>query len=428
MSTLEAKTRIKSILKLPFQNDLARFLLKYWQFIIFALATQIVSILHSPSKSISDSNLAFCNYYISKLQIFHVHIDCDAQYFLLDSQDPMRLIRDQTPLQDRPLYTLLAFLMSRLLSWIGFPSGPITYLGEDNIPQTYNLLNYGVFIFLNTLVLVISLVIVLKVFNQNRLVKSTLSTCIILLAVVTTAQNPVTREFFWTPHSQMFNIFIPVLLFYLIQPSFLPSKKQYYWILICVSVALLMYPTFAIVLPIFFVKTWRSLGRIRALSIFVVLIPKVLWPVILKELGGNYLDWPFVGHRRFIWILDSIKGNTLVNDVQVHVLEFTHSLPVSWTILCLIFLVVGIYQFKSLRSSLKTSELKYFLDATFVFLIYALGLILNGEYGARFTTGLVIFLSLVVLSVFEKVNFQSKFWTALILVAILTNSAFWLTN
>jgi hypothetical protein len=427
MVNIKVKSKIKSILKLRFQSNLLGPLKKYWHFLIFGLVTQIVSILLSPNKSISDSNLAFCNYYITKLQIFHVHIDCDAQYFLLDSQDPMRLIRNQTPLQDRPLYTLLVFLISRLLSWIGFPSGPITYLGEDGIPQTYNLLNYGIFIFLNTLVLILSLVIVLKVFNQNILAKNTLNKCIIFLAVAIITQNPITREFFWTPHSQMFNILIPVILFYLIQPSFLPSRKQYYSLLIIISFALLIYPTFAILLPIFFIKTWRFLGILKALTISVVLIPKVFWPLIIKELGGDYLDRPLVGLRRFIWVLDSIKGNTLTKDLKAHVLEFMHSLPISWTILGLIFLVVGIYQFKRLRSSLNTSELKYFLDAIFVLFIYTLALSLNSPYGARFTTSLVIFLSLVVLSFFEKVKFQSKFWTALTLTALLVNSVFWLS-
>jgi hypothetical protein len=225
----------------------------------------------------------------------------------------------------------------------------------------------------------------------------------------------------------MFNILIPVILFYLIQPSFLPSRKQYYSLLIIISFALLIYPTFAILLPIFFIKTWRFLGILKALTISVVLIPKVFWPLIIKELGGDYLDRPLVGLRRFIWVLDSIKGNTLTKDLKAHVLEFMHSLPISWTILGLIFLVVGIYQFKRLRSSLNTSELKYFLDAIFVLFIYTLALSLNSPYGARFTTSLVIFLSLVVLSFFEKVKFQSKFWTALTLTALLVNSVFWLS-
>lgn len=141
---------------------------QYLPFLFFGLVTQIITLLHKPDPNISSSSLAFCNYYINKFRYFNVHIDCDAQYFLLDSQNPHRILSYESPLQDRPLHTFIVYVLSNVLEFFGIPEGPITYLGEDNIPQTYHLLNYLIFIGINGLILIASVALVLKVLlTQN---------------------------------------------------------------------------------------------------------------------------------------------------------------------------------------------------------------------------------------------------------------------
>lgn len=171
----------------------------------------------------------------------------------------MRLFNDQTPLQDRPLHTFLVFIISKMLGFVGIPPGSTTYLGEDNIPQTYNILNYGIFIAINAAILIAAILIALRVilklnFTPGRYLKAS-----IVLAVILITQNPVNREYFWTPHSQIFNLLIPAILFYLVQRDFLLNKRRFYIILILISLSLLAYPTFIILLPIFFLITWKSL-------------------------------------------------------------------------------------------------------------------------------------------------------------------------
>lgn len=396
--------------------------------LVFGFGTQIISILHQPNSRISDSDNPFCNFYISKFNIFHVHLDCDAQYFLLDSQNPMRIINNQTPLQDRPLHTFLVFVTAKVLELVGVPAGPITYLGDDGIPQTYNLLNYALFIGINIIILFVAMTLVLKVILAKDISRTKYTTTIVIISLVLLVQNPITREFFWTPHSQLFNILIPSLLFYIAQQDFVINKKNYLVLMFSISICLLVYPTFFIVLPIFFIKTYRSLGGIRAFLISICLIPKLLWPFILNLLGGHYTDWPLTYHRRFIWISDAFGSGTLWKEASSNLLKFLNSLPFSWTVIFLLLFSLGTYIFFSQDSFSRSNLIQRNRDLVLSLGIYSVGIILNGAYGPRFTTGITILFSLIVLQNAMQVRKNAGYWWIPYLALFVLNSWYWLSN
>ena len=397
-------------------------------FFLIGLGTQIISILHRPSSHVSDSPDAFCNFYISKFNFFFIHLDCDAQYFLLDSQNPMRMIHNQSPLDDRPLFTYLVYIISNALEMIGIPAGPITYLGADGIPQTYNLLNYVLFIVINATILLVSMYFVSKVLFTSKELNSSYSKVLLLTSILIVSQNPVTREFFWTPHSQLFNILIPCLLFYMTQPEYVVTKGRYRLVMFSLSTALLMYPTFFIVLPIFFFKTLRTLGKRYALMISLCLIPKFLWPIILNTLGGSYTDNPIVHGRRFIWILDALRSKALIEVSNTKFLDFLNSLPLLWVVITLIVTCIGAINFAVFRRSGSEQKAGYNRDSLFMLGIYFVAIILNGQYGARFTTGVVILLCLIVLKEATHIKLLFKYWWALYCCLVFVNIWFWVSN
>jgi hypothetical protein len=401
---------------------------KYGYLILFSLLTQIFSILHPKNPSISGSPAALCNYYITKLNIFNVHIDCDSQYFLLDSQNPMRLFDDQTPLQDRPLHTFLVFIISKVFGFVGIPSGSTTYLGEDNIPQTYDIMNYGIFIAINALILIAAVLIVLRVMLKDGSTHGRYLKASVFLAILLITQNPINREYFWTPHSQIFNLLIPAILFYFVQKDFTLTKRRFYIILFLISFSLLAYPTFTILLPVFFLITWKSLGKLYAILIAVSLIPKFLWPVVLNAFGGHYLDWPLVGHRRFVWILDSFKAKTLVQDLEANLSAFMQSLPWLWALITLFVVIIGIHYLMSLRHTVTKSTRSDLTISAVAFFTYLFGMILNGEYGPRFTTGVVLLLSLLVLNEVSALTTKLKYSYIAYSGIFLANCWFWLAN
>ena len=398
---------------------------KYGYFVLFGFFTQIVSILLPPNSSISDSKEALCNFYITKLNIFHVHIDCDSQYFLLDSQNPMRLINNQTPLQDRPLYTFVVYIFSKFLGLLGVPSGSISYLGEDGIAQTYNILNYGLFIALNAAILGLSIVIVMNVFLKSANRNSTLYKLSIFSVLILVAQNPINREFFWTPHTQIFNILVPALLFHLSQADLVLNKKNFYIWIFSISMALLVYPTFSILMPILFIRVFQSLGAKYAFSLFLGLVPKLIWPYILNISGGDYTDWPVHYHRRFVWIKDSFQSKTLFSDSVTHLGEFINSLPLTWDIISLLLLVLGLFLVnKRYVSSSRSTKLnlKY---GSVAFSIYLVAMVLNGAYAPRFSSGIVLLLSFLVLHAVSQQKEKVLWWKIALTNLVVFNSIYW---
>ena len=399
----------------------------FFPFILFGFITQIISILHSPSKTISNSPYAFCNFYITKLKIFHVHIDCDAQYFLLDSQNPMRTLNGQSPLLDRPLHSFIVFILSKVFSLVGIPAGPIPYLGEDGIPQTYNLLNYAIFIGLNAIILFTSMLLALKVMLRSRVTDNIYSKIVIVASLVIIVQNPITREFFWTPHSQIFNVLIPCLIFYLLQETFVITKKSYLVLMALISTLLLIYPTFFVVIPIFFIKTLRSLGKTKAILISLATLPKLLWPSTLGFLGGNYYDISIQSNRRFLWVIDSFKSESLTKDLARNGSLLLQSLPGLWVIVFLIIVILGLLGVATQQARSGFLKNQYFRDSVLVFSIYFLAIALMGEYFPRFSTGPVVLLALIILKEALVIGKITRYQSLLYLALISANSWFWVS-
>jgi hypothetical protein len=400
---------------------------QYLWYLIFGFLTQLFSILLPPNSNISGTNVAFCNYYINKWNIFNVHIDCDSQYFLLDSQSPLRLLSNETPLQDRPLHILFVFMLSRFLELFGVPSGSITYLGEDNIPQTYNVLDYGVYVGLNAVILGFSMLMVIRILLKNTKINSLIVKSSVFFGLVMIVQNPVNREFFWTPHSQVFNILIPAVLFQLVQKNFILSKKRFWYYLLFFASMTLVYPTFSIVLPIFFVLSWRKLGKTQGLLTLLILAPRILWPRIIEMAGGVYVDWPVVGHRRFIWMIDSYNQETLINDALDNLLKFLSSLPTLWLLITIILFLLSILIFMQPRTD---SHMNFNSDMTLAAVgvsTYTMGLFLNGEYGQRFTTGLVLLITFLIMNEVKETPHHKKLILLGLSVAISLNCLYWIT-
>jgi len=364
-------------------------------FLAFGMLTQVISILMKPKANISDASSDFCNFYISKFNTFFIHINCDSQYFLLDSQDPSRIINNQSPLQDRFLHTFLVFIFSRIFGLIGVPEGPVVYLGEDNIPQTYNILNYALYISINVLTLLLSFWLISIALGLFKRKLDRVQTILIFSTIVFTAQNPITREFFWTPHSQIFNILIVCLLFFFAQEEFVVTKRNYFLVFTFLSVCLLIYPAFLILLPILLVRVYRAIGAWHSVLLLFCLIPRTLYPVILEFFGGEYVEWTVKKHRRGIWLIDSAQAGTLLTDLRENLNYLAQSLPFAWLlILCLLFLIYIKDSYKIGR--LDSGKKQQVQDASLVCLLYLLGLFINGAYSERFSIGLVILLILFV--------------------------------
>jgi hypothetical protein len=271
----------------------------------------------------------------------------------------------------------------------------------------------------------ISLYIALKALNKRLGSSRRLHHLSFGFVTLLVTQNPITREFFWTPHSQLFNILIPCLLFYLIQPQIVITKRRYWILMVTISTSLLIYPSPYTLLPIFFIKTYRNLGKKYSVLIFVSLLPKLMWPFVLNAMGGEYVDWPVRYYRRLVWIFDSIKTESLPQDLTTNLSKFINSLPFSWSAMIASLVALATLSALKSRNWQKDTKTSYFTDCVIVLGIYASGIILQGGYGPRFTTSLVVLIGLIVINMLDSRILRISYVKALIALIVALNFIYW---
>ena len=168
------------------------------------------------------------------------------------------------------------------------------------------------------------------------------------------------------------------------------------------------------------------LMRVKAaLSLFLGLVPKLIWPYILNLSGGDYTDWPVHYHRRFVWIKDSYQSKTLFSDSVTHLGEFINSLPLTWDVISLLLLVLGLFLVKIRfvsSSRLTKLNLKY---GSVAFSIYLVAMVLNGAYAPRFSSGIVLLLSFLVLHAVSQQKEKVLWWKIALTGLVFFNSIYW---
>ena len=126
--------------------------------------------------------------------------------------------------------------------------------------------------------------------------------------------------FFFIPHTQMFNILVPIATYWMTTESLKEDfflKKNTYWIIAAVGLGLLCYGTFIIPAVIFGVisvvtayknsKT-QLLKTLFFLMIYVVIfsVPFVLWSTYVISLKGKIYFHEAESCHQFVWIKDMI--------------------------------------------------------------------------------------------------------------------------
>lgn len=367
-------------------------------FFFVALITQLVQIL----KPFPSSSISHCNFKVELTSFASLRLDCDAGYFLLDSQYPTRFLSGDSPFLDRPVPALLVYLFSSVLQKFGLPSFPITYVGEDLIPQTYWALNYSLFLLLNVIFLLTAVYFYLKTVRQID-PKNTLSLALIFPGILFLSQNRVSAEFFWTPHTIMLNITIPAMLIYLL---FLENPKNEFKRLYVLGFCLLfVYPISIIFLCflIFKVKI-RLIPKVILLGIPVFLY--LLLPDFVRILGGNNTNTLISEYRRFSWLIpgsvDSSQEFESKGALYFVMSLFTSppkTLVISTTLLILTYVLVYSRNRDQVGNSIYFTDHFWFLA---IFLAYGLFLLGTGTVLPRQTTGLILYSSVYFLCLIQR--------------------------
>jgi hypothetical protein len=240
---------------------------------------------------------------------FRIPFNCDSYLFLDLAKDPSLLFSSPGALwQSRPLYGVVGYIFAIPLQW--------TKMDVEN-PIYGALPQYLAFILLNLLLLTFAAMMFRRIIGARS---GLTSWAILPMAMLVT--NQISKAFFWTPHLQIFNIFIPVFTLYLcyrVQRCSHVSIVQHTALGLVLGTASLMYGAFvvslgALVLTLLFAAN-HSLGSwsrrptaVVGVILAAFIAPILVWVSYVTHRVGSFYSHEIVQYRQFVWMMDSIDG------------------------------------------------------------------------------------------------------------------------
>ena len=391
----------------------------YIKLTMFALTLQVVSLFRSYPLNPP------CGRVLEITNGVEVLINCDSAVYMKDAQMPIRLFNGESVYQDRPLPTLLVSLFAKIWHFFNLPDYHRDIVGNSGVVITYSLVTYILFLLLSAIILSVSCWLGIKTFSNitNKFDLNNQSFAFSAFVFTTLiSMNEVTKTFFWTPGSQMFNILIPVYLFYLLQFAYSPVTDKFFIINVCAFIVLLFSYAFFILLLIPLVLLgWKNYkSRILVLAISVLIY--AAYPILLRLFGGTYNNFAIGYRRMYVWIIDAYFNHELVSKVNQFLTLYLKTFPIIPIIISLIVMPL----FINYKKNLSMIKLEFF-----ILLIYTLTLAFYGYYSRRLTFPIMIFLFLMILKMymrFPKKTSSPQFSLAFGAIISITSFSWLFTN
>ena len=345
-----------------------------------------------------------CGRVINVFADLSVLINCDSAVFMKDAQDPSRVFEGSSVYQDRPAHSVLAWILAMTMKLFGLPNQTREIIGTSGQTTLYETLYYGSFILINLSVVLTSVLLALKfVFgslNWNSIKFEKYLAFIILFIV---AANELTKTFFWTPHSQMFNILLPTLSLMLLANRLRITESRQFVALNFITLLLMFfYPLIGLLFGLILFTRYASFVQ-RLITILLFSSVYIFYPLILEFLGGKYRNFVVEEYRQYVWVLDSVRENELMSNLSLNLKSFSYTFPIIPTIgLIVVFIVLTIITARSKSYPIEKVWADLVPYLLFAFL-YLTALFLMGYYSRRLTLGLYIFLELLAIKFSLKV-------------------------
>ena len=362
----------------------------YIKLTVFALTLQLVSLFRN--YPINHP----CGRVLEITKDIGVLINCDSAVYMKDAQSPSRLFNGESVYQDRPLPTLLVSLFAKIWHFFNLPDYRRDILGNSGVVVNYSLVTYILFLILSASILSISCWLGIKTFSNITSKFNLNNQSFIFISFIFTimiSMNELTKTFFWTPGSQMFNILIPVYLFYLLQFAYSPVSDRFFIANVCAFIILLFSYAFFILLIIPLVLlSWKNYKlRIFVLAISVLIY--AYYPILLRLLGGTYYNFAIGYRRMYVWVIDAYFDNEFVDKISWFLTLFLKTFPIIPIIFSLIILIL----FVNHKNNLRAIKLEFF-----VLMVYIFMLAFYGYYSRRLTFPIIIFVLLMILKMYMR--------------------------
>ena len=252
---------------------------------------------------------------------FGVSLDCDSFEFMKDARDPVLLLEPKSCRQSRPGLIFAAHILSypfiplkRIIRGL-VPSIDLSSqyaaIGEDEKNQTIADL-FAVYIaysLLNLIFILFSAKLLIDVWGQKPDVP-------LVLAFVSTLviSNDIVKFYFWSPHTPVFNVFVPLLCIWFGIKSWnenLVYQNKCLWLSLLAGVGMTAYGSFItclpfIVIPALFKKPHLWLWAKRAFAIsFAFFLPSIAWFSFVYLKTGAYYQHEIEHHSALIWLKET---------------------------------------------------------------------------------------------------------------------------
>ena len=362
----------------------------YIKLTMFALILQLVSLFRNYPLNPP------CGRVLEITKGIGVLINCDSAVYMKDAQSPSRLFNGESVYQDRPLPTLLVSLFAKIWHLFNLPDYRRDIVGNSGVVVNYSLVTYVLFLILSASILSISCWLGIRTFsniNNKFHLNNQSFVFIVFMFTILISMNELTKTFFWTPGSQMFNILIPVYLFYLLQFAYSPVSDRFFIGNVCAFIILLFSYAFFILLIIPLVLlSWKNY-KLRMFVLAMSVLIYASYPTLLRLLGGTYNNFAIGYRRMYVWVIDAYLNDEFIYKINQFLTLFLKTFPIIPIIFGLIILIL----FVNYKNNLNVVKLEFFTLLTYTF-----ALAFYGYYSRRLTFPIIIFMLLMIFKIYIR--------------------------
>ena len=263
-------------------------------------------------------------------------LSCDSDQFIASARDPARLLEYRSWNQARPLGVVAASLLTLVESrWLNHP-GWLSY------------------VILNFVLLLVALIFFRRL---NAPVTATGATMVAVLGTFLVF-NDVVKGFFWSAHTQMWNVLMPLISISLSYAFLRRPVRSWLFMTaagLLLGVGFLAYGSLVVCVAAAIVSillgVWKNREGLNSTLIgklFVFLLafvaPVLIWIALVKRASGAFFSPEAEIFRQFVWMLDSWREGgfaALMSQARVFFFEFfVHLANVIWPALMLLAIVV----------------------------------------------------------------------------------------
>jgi 4-amino-4-deoxy-L-arabinose transferase-like glycosyltransferase len=296
-----------------------------WLGFVIGLAFLMASFLIGPRVPAEDQKiLCIGNIYLGGP--FGFGLNCDSPEFMWLARDPSGLLKPESPRQARPGLIIAAAIVQMPISLVvpyRAPPQPIGQGTDDTaaIVRSFqnNLPTYLAYILLNIGILLVGFFLTRRIMERDTDSRAIdpASGLIILSTGFLLVANDVTKAFVWSPHTQMFNILVPVLSLYVILRLLRGGLFERSFVLsigLATGLGMIAYPFFALVTACAIPPTvWtvirdrkhRQIGTVHLAALIALSIaPSLLWYAFVRAKTGAFFQYE-MAQGQVVWMANA---------------------------------------------------------------------------------------------------------------------------